>query len=701
MRKKKTSALKPYILDEYVVDQRRAGLLYGALLRSDRAFGRVKSIDTTTLPDDYKLYTARDIPKKNGVRTFGVYDEIFCDDFLHYKGQVIGILIGPSLKEVRRLVKRVMIVFDERYITEERNDKILATRTIKTGLFDGTQKWGNDRLLTVDEIFGTADVSDDLYKKSDFVVNDIFSYKEKRPKWAESTGVMCYMDGDVLNVLSATRWPYQLQSTIMAALEIPIDKIVIRKTKSRNNSSGGLTNTTILAAQCAIACYLSGKPVKVMLSQDEEEYFSSGIETKITQHSAVSVTGRISAMQVYADIDAGYDNRFAQEISDRVAIAITSPYYIKNLSIEVKVHSSNRVPCALGIESIDSSAFFGLENHINHIAYVAGVLPQDVRYINKDNFQALFHFPSLDYKSPIDAILKDSDFNRKYTAYKEIGKLGFVSDNKSNNAFRFAQKRGIGISSAFEGTYFFGSKMLSLDQKMEVVLNMDQKVLINSVVPTASCVSLWKSVVSKIMKIDEKNISITTLDGSEDTKFEPSKYPENLVGNVSLMTVLLKKCCQSIQKQRFQKALPIISKKGITSGMKKLWDGDNFCGSPFHSVSYGAAVVECVIDPVTFKVKVVAVYVAIDCGEIFSLKNATNAVRQSVCRELEELTDDAKISYDKITTTFVQSSKAPCQIGSLIHSLIPAAFASAVSIATKKVVKALPVTSDTIFTMVG
>lgn len=698
MRKKETGALKPYILDEYVVDQRRAGMLYGALLRSDRSYGRVKSIDTTALSGDYKLYTAKDIPARNGVKTFGTYDEIFCDDFLRYKGQVIGILIGPSLKEVRRLVKRVMIVFDERYITEEHNDKVLATRIIKTGLFDEEKNQVSDRLLTVDEILGGAPIIGDVYKKSDFVVTDIWSYKEERPKWAESTGVMCYMDGDVLNVLAPTRWPYQLQRSLMGALGLSEDKIIIRKTKARGDGNTGLTNTTILAMQCAVACYLSAKSVKLMLSQEEEKYFCSGIETKITQRSAVSVTGRINAMQVFIDMDAGWDNKFAEEVANRMAIAITSPYYIKNLSIEVNVHGGSIAPCALGIESVDCSAFFGLENHINHIAYESGLLPQEIRFCNSNNKEARFHFHDIDYKSTIDAILKDSDFNRKYTAYKKIGSLGFKSGN-DRDAFWFAQKRGIGLACAFEGTYFFGSKLLSLDQKMEVTLNMDQKVIINSVVPSSSCVGLWKGVVARILKIDEKNISIASIDGGEDAKFEPSRYPENLVGNVSLMTVLLKKCCQQIQKQRFQKPLPIVSKKGITTAMKKLWDNDTFSGYPFHSSSYGAASLECEVDPVTFCVKVLSVYVAIDCGDIFSLKNATNAVRQAVCRELEDLTEDAKISYDMITTTFIQSSKAPCQIGSLIHSIIPAAFVSAVSLATKRMVKTLPITSENVFSM--
>ena len=48
---------------------------------------------------------------------------------------------------------------------------------------------------------------------------------------------------------------------------------------------------------------------------------------------------------------------------------------------------------------------------------------------------------------------------------------------------------------------------------------------------------------------------------------------------------------------------------------------------------------------------------------------------------------------------FIQSSNPPCQLGSLIHNLIPAAFASATSQAISEVISEVPCTDEHIFAL--
>ncbi|MDY5122049.1 MAG: hypothetical protein SPE48_09130, partial [Treponema porcinum] len=67
--------------------------------------------------------------------------------------------------------------------------------------------------------------------------------------------------------------------------------------------------------------------------------------------------------------------------------------------------------------------------------------------------------------------------------------------------------------------------------------------------------------------------------------------------------------------------------------------------------------------------------------------------------ELEHLTEDDSISCDMIKIYFIQSSNPPCQLGSLIHNLIPAAFASATSQAISEVISEVPCTDEQIFTL--
>lgn len=684
---------RPYVLDEYIIDQNANNMLYGALVRSSRNFGKVKSVDTTILPAGYTLFTAADIPGENSIKTFNLKSEVFCDDFLHYKGQVIGILVGPSLKEVRLLAQQVMVVFDERYTTNEEEDATLSRRVIQTGIFKEVAESPKDTILSVDSLFlEEKNPIEELFEKSDFRVGDIWLCDDKRPSWLESTGVMTYLDGGVLNILTPTKWPAHLWQNIKTVTGLTDDKILIRRTKSRDESAGGTTNVTTLAAQCAIATLKTGKAVKLILRRDEERLFSPSIDVRVTQRTAVSSTGRVCAMEVYVEADAGWANAFSQEVADRLAIASSSPYYIKNLYIEVNVKRTKNPPSVMKSEGVEGAARWALERHLNHIAQVVNLMPQEVRLSNIDKAQSLFRYRDVDFLDITKALTNASGFDRKYSAYR-------LEKGHEKDAFSFVSRRGVALALGVEGAYFFGSRTASSDQKMEVTLTLDQKVIINSVAPNANCISLWKSIVSRTLKVDESQVSIASAQPG-DEKFDAGasyQMPENLVANISLMTTLLKKCCQKIQKERFQLPLPITSKKGITKSMKGGWDKDDFCGSPFYAASFGAATVECNIDAVTKKVRLNAVTVVIDCGEVYSLKNVTNSVKRAVHREIELIASGADTSAMKIELIFVQSNKAPSQIGALLHGIIPAAFLSAVTLAAgKSVVTTMALKEDTL-----
>ena len=94
----------------------------------------------------------------------------------------------------------------------------------------------------------------------------------------------------------------------------------------------------------------------------------------------------------------------------------------------------------------------------------------------------------------------------------------------------------------------------------------------------------------------------------------------------------------------------------------------------------------------TYHEKINGIWIAIDCGEILSLKAAENSVRLAIQQEMERLVKDFTVSYDKLQISFLESKNPPCQIGKLVHNLIPAAFSSAVTLALSRTLEELPCT---------
>ena len=87
---------------------------------------------------------------------------------------------------------------------------------------------------------------------------------------------------------------YIIIKTLADTLKIPEENIYIHKTKSSGIGSRGLWRTSQLCAQVALASYITKKPVKLVLSQDEQDQFNTlGVKTTFSYKSALSKTGRI------------------------------------------------------------------------------------------------------------------------------------------------------------------------------------------------------------------------------------------------------------------------------------------------------------------------------------------------------------------------------------------------------------------------
>ena len=222
---------------------------------------------------------------------------------------------------------------------------------------------------------------------------------------------------------------------------------------------------------------------------------------------------------------------------------------------------------------------------------------------------------------------------------------------------------------------------------MEATLESDGTLEIHALQPSASTLEVWKNTAAQILEIDPKQIKLNSIfDINEDLS-----VPENVYANVSVMTYLLKKCCQDIQSKRFRKPLPITSTKGFTSAQKKVWNKEKFSGSPFFLSSFGAVVLELEINPYTYKIYIKNVKAVLNAGKIGIPKIAENSVKLSIQHALTELVVDENLHCDQISVSFVQSDNDPTQIDGLISRILPAAFTSALSQATGHEINTIPV----------
>ncbi|MBR7064923.1 MAG: molybdopterin-dependent oxidoreductase [Treponema sp.] len=417
-----------------------------------------------------------------------------------------------------------------------------------------------------------------------------------------------------------------------------------------------------------------------------------GARSEFECKSHVSEEGKLISLQMNITLDIGSANPYAKNIIDRLVIASLGTYTIPNVFIEAKAVSSNRIPTSINPEMIDSQVFFALENHITHIAEEIKLLPTEFRQKNilplSKNSIMPFLFKSEYILETIFNTISVSDFNRKHASFM----LNAKDHLSRENTFFALPIRGIGFACAFDGSGFLDDESFLKQNKISLTLESEESATINAATPSPTVLNVWKKIINSTLGITDSNIHLKPFENE-------SEYETSFYSNIGITTQLLSKICLDITKKRPIKKFPLTVKKSIASSAKKTWDKTNFRGGPFYSTSFASAALEVELAPHTYEVNIKSVWITIECGKILVPKAAENAIRTALQQEFQNLIVGEILDCDDVHISFIKSEREPVQIGSLIHSIIPTAFSSALSQALGIRVHSLPCDTEILYTL--
>lgn len=666
---KKSSDKNLFFSENFYSEMRLDNMLFSAIVRSPVSKGKILSIDSSNLPEGYCFFSAKDIPGKNKIKTFTTENPIFCSEFISYKGEPIGIITGKDEKIVKSLTNSIKIEIDT-YSESPVTESILAQRELKTG--DG---FVTDETSTVIESLWTSDLKQKFY--------------------SETNGAFCYIKNDILHVYTSNLWVKHLRTNIANVTGFSENNISITRTNICDHDSNSIWRNSVVVCQACVACCKTKKPILLTFSRKEQNQFIDNFTPVTINHkTALNKNGKFTAMEINIKVNGGAYNPFAEELLNRLIIASTNVYECKNIHIIGNIYKSANPPASLNLSTVDAQAFFAIENQINKIASKTDFSPIDLRILNipqnKKYQSAPFIFNTENTIETINAVCKKSDFKRKHVIYNNSK----IENYEKISSSPFSPPvRGIGLACAFEGSFFLGTKFVNKNVSIDITLSKEKKLFIHTIPPSPSIMKIWKTLASKILSIKEEDIFI-------DSNFDISTEPNSLVivgNNVAIMTQLLKKCCESLNKKIDNSELPISIKKVFSSSQRKNWNEKDFCGQPFYDTSFASAVIEIELDTCTFREKIKGIWIVVNAGKILNVKAAESAIKSSIQETLSLLVENETINCNDITVQFIQSKSESKQIGEIIYSIIPAAFTSALSQALSISVNSIPLKTNTIY----
>jgi len=631
-------------------------MLYALLVRSPIPNGTIRSINYDSLPEGYALFSSRDIPKENNIRTFNTEFPVFASERVSYLGEPIGIIVGPDIDKLHCIRKNLDIAATQAFKTTKKKEKsgekdILASRSFSYGNFE--QAW------------------DKAHIKADKSYRLTLPF----PSTSETDGAFCSFNGQKLSIHTPTRWESHLRRNISAVLGCAQADIELYKTPHPLNNTNSPWHNTALTVQCALASFLTERPVLLTLSRNEQlQYIERPLPVSIRHKTVLNSDGCITAASVYISVDAGAFNPFIRTLLDRLAVSCLNMYRTEHVAVEAYAYRSHTAAGAPSMQWADYHGFYAAEAQIQELSRLSGLNPAQIKLQNiekpvKNAHKNLpFFFDTEAAVQVIQEVIRQSDFYRKYASYKLTG-------FNPAELFSPVPLRGIGIACAYEGSDFLGTDLNSMRRSLEVSMEKDGSAVIHADTSSETVQNIWKKTAAQILSIPVEAVSIE----GDAALFSEAEVPETLISNISVMTQLLKKCCHAIQKLRFRQPLPIKVKRSLTAPKKDIWNPDSFCGTPYYTVSWAAAAAEIELNPQTYTYTVRNIWLSIDGGNILHDSKAEAAVRQSIRRLFSCFEEFQNSPFPAVSVNFIPSGSEPKQIGDLVFNVLPAAITNAVS----------------------
>ncbi len=640
----------------YISSVHAQDMLHGTVIRSPISQGKITSYDIPAFSPDVVVITAQDVPGSNSLRVLQETMPFLTQDSIQYLGQPIMAVFAPTYEQAKVCASSISIQFDTQ--PPEKN---------QTGVFSETSASHGD----VEQVFASADQ----------IIERSYTCREQQSTFTAPTGAFTKLDGDKIMVTASTQWPFHVRGTISEVCAVGKRKVLVRTADYSPNYGEKLIYPSIYGCLAALASLKSGKPARLI-----SRFPMTSPRITVIRKSALNSDGDLTGEDVLITADIGAFPLFADEITEHLRGGAMGYIPAEAYRISVKaLYSPNPPRCHFDGFGF-SAALFSSESQVSEICSAARANPAQWR-LNRYGGKELHLLngaviPASPLNELMEEVIRKSDFHRKYAVCR-MNQL-----QRNSHSVHAGYLRGIGIASGYAPNGF--SRNYPWEKKYSVSVRLDQnnKITILTSLCSSGASYAWKKTCSEVLGIAEEHISVM----QGDTGNLPNSGPHIISRDIAMITPLVRRCCESIKKQRFKQPLPIVVKRGFKARSEEA--GKEFHRYlPFSTVAWGAVVVELEVDSVSLMPEFRGIWCALDCGKIYDEQQLRKTLRTKLLRALQ-LTVGSRITYDYMPRTDIhfirREHSMPVSGTQVLIGLFYSAFCSALSQALNRRASEIP-----------
>lgn len=574
----KASGAAKYV-DDIVLDD----MLYGKIVRSTVAHGKIRSIRLPDMPEGYTAVTAADIPGVNNVHIVQDDHPVFSGGEVNYIGEAILMIVGPDKRQVAKFARATEVEYDllEACFDPKKSD----TTFYEYGYEEGDWR----------EAFAEAD---------EVIDEEIFSAHQEHA-YMEVQGLIGDYRNGKLTVRGSMQCPFYVHMAVTAVMGMKPEDVNVIADETGGGFGGKEDYPSILGSQVGVASYKVGKPVKCVFDRREDITCTSKRHPAFMRYRIAIKDGKMTAVDADILYDGGGYTTLSMVVLQRGLIGALGIYKFPSYRVHGKAVKTHTVPNGAFRGFGGPQTFFAMELMMNHAARKLGKDPLELRkeYCAKQGDMSpthgVYHF-DIPIPAMLDQLAEASDYHRKVKAYR-------------NQTGRY--RRGIGVSSVYHGCGFTGAGERDLIKgvfKLHKRADDTVEILAAAVDMGQGVKTTFRKIAANVLGLPEDRVIIV----NPDTARVPNSGPTVASRSIMVVGKLIERAAKRLKAEWKPGEDQLITEKYVHPDFMIPWDLATFSGDPYPDSSWSTNIVEVEVDTMLGLTKILNAWGCYDVGTV-------------------------------------------------------------------------------------
>ena len=613
---------------KYVDDITLPGMWYGATVRSTIARGRILSIEFPPgIPwDEFTIVTAADIPGENCIVHLAKDHICLADKLINHPDEPILLLAHPEKAMLPAAVAAVKITYEE----------LPGVFTIEESEAAGAPVvWSQDGCE--DNVFkrylmhaGDPDAMEEIFRTADFVVEGEYRTGAQEQLYIENNGVIGkYSATEGVTVSGSLQCPFYVVHALELVFNLPAEKCRVIQTETGGAFGGKEDFPSVIGSHAALLAMKCGHPVKICYDRGEDMAGTTKRHPSRTRHrTAVSKDGKLLAGEIDFALDGGAYMTLSPVVLSRGTIHACGPYHWPHLTVRAKAMATNLPPHGAFRGFGAPQSLFAIERHMDKIAKVVGLTPEEVRrrnFLETGGHTATGQHlkDKVDMQGLLTRALEESGYHEKRERFDRENPTSMV-------------KRGVGFAAFMHGAGFTGSGERRLNSLVEIELSTDAetygqpRILVSSTEFGQGTNTILCQVCAETLGVPYEDVLIA----QPDTHRVPNSGPTVASRTAMIVGKLVERAsqqmCAALTKHGYADAVDFraaakayLAEHGVLKVSARyespgdiFWDDDKYRGEAYPTYAWAVYVAEVAVDMTTYFPSVTEFHALQEVGKV-------------------------------------------------------------------------------------